>query len=458
MVGWDMRYKDKHQLAAEWQALLERAPVALRQAVEMLVESRRAYFADHFYRIMLEDPHATLFLSNDQVHKRLQPSMQRWLSAMFAVEHADFESLVEQQEKVGQVHARIDIPVNLVLNGARQLKQALYEQINATFSAELSSGDAAVYVSDHIDMAMEIMSHAYSVANNRNARTEEAYKLFSLTQSIGDERERQRSALLNWENALMFAVAAQQATSALTRLASSEFGLWYHHKACHAFEGAPEITTISRHIRLIDEQWLAQLGDPDSQLRLTALSNIRDAARTILMLLDDILDRASGLEAGRDSLTRLLNRKFLSVVLNREIELARRSEKCFALLMVDIDHFKSINDTHGHDAGDNVLQQVASILDRSTRGGDYVFRMGGEEFLIVLVDTDHDGSRLFAERLRQAVAKEPMLAAADILLNVTVSVGVTLHDGHPDYHHSLQRADQALYQAKRNGRDQVIVC
>ncbi|HBS16955.1 MAG TPA: diguanylate cyclase, partial [Halomonas sp.] len=183
-----MRYKDKHQLAAEWQSLLERTPLALRQAVETLVESRRDIFADHFYQVMLEDPHASLFLSNEQVKNRLHPSMQRWLSAMFAVEHADFESLVEQQEKVGQVHARIDIPVNLVLNGARQLKQALYEHINSTFSAELSSGDAAVYVSDHIDMAMEIMSHAYSVANNRNTRMEEAYKLFSLTQSIGDER------------------------------------------------------------------------------------------------------------------------------------------------------------------------------------------------------------------------------------------------------------------------------
>ncbi|MEC8900660.1 MAG: protoglobin domain-containing protein, partial [Pseudomonadota bacterium] len=142
-----MRYKDKHQLAAEWQSLLERTPLALRQAVETLVESRRDIFADHFYQVMLEDPHASLFLSNEQVKNRLHPSMQRWLSAMFAVEHADFESLVEQQEKVGQVHARIDIPVNLVLNGARQLKQALYAHIHATLGAELSSGEAAVYVS-----------------------------------------------------------------------------------------------------------------------------------------------------------------------------------------------------------------------------------------------------------------------------------------------------------------------
>ncbi|MBT2771957.1 diguanylate cyclase [Halomonas sp. ISL-60] len=452
-----MRYKDKHQLAAEWQTLLERTPKPLRQAVETLVESHGERFAEHFYRVMLEDPHASLFLSNDQVEQRLNPSMQRWLKAMFAVEHADFEALVEQQEKVGQVHARIDIPVNLVLNGARQLKQAFYQQINATFESPLSPGNASVYVSEHIDMAMEIMSHAYSVASDRNARTEEAYKLFSLTQSIGDERERQRSALLNWENALMFAVAAQQDIATLPKLANSDFGLWYLHKACHAFEGAPEIATISRHIQQVDREWLEVLLHEDASQRLEALGEIRDATRTVLMLLDDVLERASGLDAGRDSLTRLLNRKFLPVVLSREIDIARHSEHCFALLMVDIDHFKSINDTHGHDAGDSVLQQVASILDRSTRGGDYVFRMGGEEFLIVLVDTDHEGSRLFAERLRQSVAKEPLLAGADTLLNVTISVGVTLHDGHPDYHHSLQRADQALYQAKRGGRDRVVV-
>lgn len=315
-----------------------------------------------------------------------------------------------------------------------------------------------MYVSDHIDMAMEIMSHAYSVASDRNARTEEAYKLFSLTQSIGDERERQRSALLNWENALMFAIAAQKDIATLPRLSNSDFGLWYFHKACHAFEGVPELATISHHIQRVDREWLEALQHEDINQRLKALGEIRDAARTVLMLLDNVLERASGLDAGRDSLTRLLNRKFLSVVLSREIDIARHSEHCFALLMVDIDHFKSINDTHGHDAGDNVLQQVASILDRSTRGGDYVFRMGGEEFLIVLVNTDHDGSRLFAERLRQSVAKEPMLAGADTLLNLTISVGVALHDGHPDYHRSLQRADQALYQAKHSGRDRVVVC
>lgn len=451
-----MRHKDRQQLADEWQTLLQRTPQPVQHAVAALVRDHRESFATHFYDVMLDDPNASLFLSNVQVKQRLEPSMQRWLDAMFSVEHGDFEALVEQQEKIGQVHARIDIPVNLVLNGARQLKLAVYRQIHCNLDSAMH-GDASVYVSDHIDMAMEIMSYAYSVANNRNARTEEAYRLFSLTQSVGDERERQRSALLNWENTLMYAVAAQQSADSLPRLARSEFGLWYLHKACHAFEGAPEIATINQRIEQIDSQWMEQLHNADSVLKLKALSDIRDAARSILMLLENMLERASGLEAGRDSLTRLLNRKFLPVVLNREIEIGRHANKRFALLMVDIDHFKAFNDNHGHDAGDSVLQQVAGMLDSATRGGDYVFRMGGEEFLLVLVDTDPEGSRLFAERLRQAIAHEPMLVAGDTLLNVTISIGVTLHDGHPDYQRSLQRADQALYQAKHSGRNCVVM-
>lgn len=108
----------------------------------------------------------------------------------------------------------------------------------------------------------------------------------------------------------MFAVAAQQDIATLPRLSNSDFGLWYLHKACHAFEGAPEIATISRHIKQVDCEWLEVLLHEDPSQRLKALGEIRDAARTVLMLLDDVLQRASGLDAGRDSLTRLLNRKF----------------------------------------------------------------------------------------------------------------------------------------------------
>ncbi|WP_447894569.1 diguanylate cyclase [Vreelandella sp. GE22] len=452
-----MRYKDKYQLVTQWETLQERTPRSVRQAVAQLVYAYHGPFAHHFYHTMMEDPHAKLFLSHAQVKQRLNPSMQRWLISIFSEEHDDLLALVEQQEKIGQVHARVDIPVNLVLGSARQLKQAFYQRIEDDLSAVGSAGRVAIYVSDTIDMAMEIMSYAYSVASERNARTEEAYKLFTLTQNIGDERERQRSALLDWENTLMYAVASQQPVQAMLPLASSEFGLWYFHKASHVFEGVPEIGSITGCIERIDHQTLPELARPEADQRQVALANIRDGIRSILMLLDDMLKRASQLEAGRDSLTLLLNRKFLSVVLGREIELARQSSKLFVLLMLDIDHFKSINDRFGHEAGDHVLQHVAGIMERSTRGGDYVFRMGGEEFLIVLVNSCAEGSRLFAERLRQAIAKESMLVGVDTLLNVTASFGLALYDGHPDYQRTIQRADEALYKAKHTGRNRVVM-
>lgn len=98
-----MRYKDKHQLAAEWQTLLECTHRPPRQAVERLGERHCGYFVDRFYSVMLEDPHASLFLSNDQVEQRLHPSMQRWLSTMFAVEHVDLVARgLSSRKKLGR--------------------------------------------------------------------------------------------------------------------------------------------------------------------------------------------------------------------------------------------------------------------------------------------------------------------------------------------------------------------
>ena len=230
------------------------------------------------------------------------------------------------------------------------------------------------------------------------------------------------------------------------REATSEYGDELERRVDH-LNSSLDTTGLIASLSDFAKEMLARSRQAEENLRASEQETAR---------LRKNLDRARK-DAEVDYLTGLPNRRAFEEALRVEYAQATRKRHPLSVAYCDIDHFKAINDTHGHDAGDNVLQQVASILDRSTRGGDYVFRMGGEEFLIVLVDTDQDGSRLFAERLRHAVAKEPMLAAADTLLNVTVSVGVTLHDGHPDYQRSMQRADQALYQAKRSGRDRVVV-
>ena len=183
---------------------------------------------------------------------------------------------------------------------------------------------------------------------------------------------------------------------------------------------------------------------------------MRDTTKSIAYHLDCLFRQNNELEAGRDVLTRLLNRKFLPVVLGKEIHFSRQRNSHFALLAMDIDHFKQVNDQHGHEAGDMVLQQIAAILTNSSRGGDYIFRMGGEEFLVLLVDTQPADALTMAEKLRKIVAQERFRLPQDKSLQLTISVGVASYRGHPDYQQLLRQADDALYQAKNTGRNRVV--
>lgn len=155
-------------------------------------------------------------------------------------------------------------------------------------------------------------------------------------------------------------------------------------------------------------------------------------------------------------LTHLLNRKFLPVVLGKEISYARQHQRKFCLLMIDADYFKVVNDTHGHESGDVVLQQLAGLLSNSCRSGDYVFRLGGEEFLMLLVDVDSEQACKVAEKIRATIAKEEFRLPRGNTAQMTVSIGVTEYNGHPDPQQLLNKADEALYKAKGLGRNRVI--
>src|SRR5690606_17421291 len=269
-----------------------------------------------------------------------------------------------------------------------------------------------------------------------------------VSQNLGTEKERQRAALLDWENQLMYALATGRRETALPRLSNSEFGLWFRHKASHAFQGSPESTSILTYIRSIDSQLDALRGAEEAvrrELPLDLLRQTREQTKSIRFLLDSLFEQANDLEAGRDALTRLLNRKFLPVVMSKEVLYSRQSGHTFAVLLLDVDYFKQINDNHGHDVGDQVLQHLAGLLTSNTRGGDYAFRHGGEEFLVLLVDINPTKAMQVAENLRHRIAAEPAKLSNQQSLNVTVSIGVAVHDGHPDYQRLLRRADEALY-------------
>jgi two-component system cell cycle response regulator len=179
------------------------------------------------------------------------------------------------------------------------------------------------------------------------------------------------------------------------------------------------------------------------------------AALRVKQLHDALLDanRRLARQALTDDLTALANRRHGARQLEREVALCVRHGRLLALARVDVDRFKSINDSHGHEAGDQVLTEVARRLAEAVRGGDELARWGGDEFVVILPDTERVGAHRAAERLRSAVAAAP-IRAAGIELPVTVSVGWAHWAGDtPD--DLLARADRALYRAKDAGRNAV---
>lgn len=159
-----------------------------------------------------------------------------------------------------------------------------------------------------------------------------------------------------------------------------------------------------------------------------------------------------------DALTGIANRRHFEWRLSEEVERARRYKYPLSALMLDLDHFKQINDTYGHQVGDTVLQQVAQRLKHSLRRTDFLARYGGEEFVILAPQTPSERALVLAERIRQVIAKSPIPVADNLQIHITVSVGVAVFPDHAQNEIGLVRAaDAALYKAKQLGRNRVCV-
>lgn len=155
-----------------------------------------------------------------------------------------------------------------------------------------------------------------------------------------------------------------------------------------------------------------------------------------------------------DGLTGMQNRRYFDEALKEYIAEFRRIGKPVGLMLLDLDHFKEVNDTHGHDAGDEVLRAVADCLKGLTRYHDVAARLGGEEFAVVTPNLDAAGLEKFAERIRKAIFGMSVLAG-NVRLKVTTSVGLAVWDGKEPAEDFYRRADQQLYEAKRLGRNRV---
>ncbi len=214
----------------------------------------------------------------------------------------------------------------------------------------------------------------------------------------------------------------------------------------HALESSALYTMISDHTHNLEQKV------QDRTAELLASQETAEATTRQLKSSNKLLKTLSD----TDPLTRLHNRRFLLESLENELHRAQRETVCLALVIMDIDYFKKINDTHGHQNGDLVLTAVAELIRSELRRYDTAARYGGDEFLLVLPETPHAGAVLIAERLRKAVQALHFPAPLENLV-VTVSMGIAvfpsaLIDGVDSL---FRQADDALYQAKHKGRNRV---
>ncbi len=223
-----------------------------------------------------------------------------------------------------------------------------------------------------------------------------------------------------------------------------EFGDKATHSATyrltHEGEQLGELV-FRRRVRFADEE-LAQL----ESLMAALIFPLRNA----------LLYRAAVQSAMRDPLTDTGNRIAMDQILQREVDLAKRNLQPLSLLMLDLDHFKQVNDTYGHSAGDEVLKAVVGTIKHLLRNVDMVFRYGGEEFLVLLSGTPAEAANMVGERLRQAV-EDLQCVAEGQAIELSISIGCASLLPSETVESLLRRADDALYAAKRNGRNRIAM-
>lgn len=221
-----------------------------------------------------------------------------------------------------------------------------------------------------------------------------------------------------------------------------------------------QMTRIQRVTQLSDayqsmahERELGLCDQFDRQLRrLTRIARISDHYQNMMRDLNRALEETSS----RDPLTGLLNRRALMETIKQEVQRAARTGDSFVVAMLDVDHFKAVNDRFGHETGDRALVELAGVLVESLREYDLCGRWGGEEFLVLLPQTQPEAAQAVMDRLVGDVRAMAM-AAGDEVLRLTVSIGMAHHQLGETFSETLSRADQALYLAKQDGRDRVAL-
>lgn len=433
----------------------------------MLLENAATIVAPHceeiaknFYKEMLTNEKAANFLNHDEVKKRLTASMANWITSIFVYResHEAIDEFKKYQLKIGHIHGKIGLSVSFVNYGMYIIKQDILKLLIASELTRQELGKTLILVNQILDCTLQIINESYEGDLVLNEKDSHAFKIQFSTHHLAFDCERLRTSLSDWMRDLLLNIQENSFdTQRLLTIRHSNFGLWITHKAKLFLSNRPEYTSLIGLLDSMDETMRKIVGClQDESQKIVYLKELNALVTQANWVLGDIAKEIIDQDNGRDPLTRLFNRRYLDTVMRHETASSLKNGMVFGVIEIDIDFFKKINDTYGHDNGDKVLMQLAEMLTHDVRAGDFIFRLGGEEFLIVLGDVTDRILHSVAEIIRMTVSNTAFKLADNKTLAVTVSIGTALHDGHPDFQRTIKLADDALYQAKHNGRNQVV--
>lgn len=408
-----------------------------------------------FYDTLISLDEVAQFFTKEEVAQTHINKVSEWILDVFHIRNdKEIEQYILHQLEIGHVHARVHVPLHLMNFANRTLKREISRSIiDAKLKGNLAR-DIYTVITMLIDTALAVISESYYDDVIVEQRDKQSLYFNVIGNELAMRCEHIRAELFLWQvNCFKTLSQTDKEIKLTTMISDSEFGLWLIHKAPVYFE-AEEMKGIINNLDQINEHMDAfNTGQFNKAEVMQALDkNIA----TISWALTSLKENAISIDGARDPLTKVFNRRYLDIVMHKETSYCLSRNKKYVVLLVDIDDFKNVNDTFGHKAGDIVLSNLALQMRNNIKAGDFIFRYGGEEFLILLTDTGLEQSEVLAQRLLTEVEQ---MEISDLSLdqNITVSIGVACFDGHPDFIKIIEKADAALYEAKLQGKNRYVV-
>lgn len=435
------------EVAGVWRGFVSATAPSVRERVAATAVACAPRLAARFYAELMAVPGARHFLSHERVQQRLLREMQRWIVGLFDVAPTEkFDGPVAHQVAVGAVHARIRLPVELLAIAFHVLGRELREELEMQVSEAGERTLTVHYAMAVMSIANGLILAAFVHEIERGVRNDEAYRHISFQHDAKFERERQRAALSEWAQRVLMSIPLPQQRHGLTPLCRSEFAQWLEHKGRVMFEGIEELDTVRAAMRQIDDAVLPLLagGTLDQEDFPRLVQELDSSLELIRYVMNDLFDRVTSLDAGRDSVTRLLNRRYLHSILAREVATHTAAAAPFSVLLVRVHDAPGVG--HDREPGEHrahQLQRIAASLGEHVKAGDHLFRYSDQDFLIVEVETAPDLVWTRAQKLLQRL----IAVAGGAALRRPVDIAVVAFDGHPDFQQLLRRAEFSIASA-----------